>query len=291
MAARPGRRRIAGGIAGALAAALLAMLPGSAAAPDPAGGFRWVDPRGTPAPLAARGSSDAHSPVASSSSTDPHLPAAVLARLPRFGPPPPAAPIPPVAGPRAQWLARIPTAQPVAFVTIDDGWTRLPEAPALVAAAHVPVTLFLTVNAIRADPGYFTRFRDTGARIEAHTITHQRLPGQPYGRQRHEICGSADQLGGWYGHRPYLFRAPFGDHEATTLGAAHDCGMRAVVFWRETVNNGVVRFQEGSTVRPGDIILMHFRPRFVDDFIAALQAIKDAGLTPALLEDYLPDRS
>ena len=30
------------------------------------------------------------------------------------------------------------------------------------------------------------------------------------------------------------------------------------------------------------------RPRFVDDFIAALQAIKAAGLTPALLSDYLP---
>jgi hypothetical protein len=67
-----------------------------------------------------------------------------------------------------------------------------------------------------------------------------------------------------------------------------DCGIRAVVYWRETVDDGIVRFQEGSTVRPGDIILMHFRARFVDDFIAALQAIKDAGLTPALLEDYLP---
>jgi len=33
---------------------------------------------------------------------------------------------------------------------------------------------------------------------------------------------------------------------------------------------------------------MHLRPRFVDDFIAALQAVKNAGVTAALLEDYLP---
>ena len=32
---------------------------------------------------------------------------------------------------------------------------------------------------------------------------------------------------------------------------------------------------------------MHFRPAFPDDFIAALTAIKEAGLTPALLEDYV----
>jgi hypothetical protein len=41
-------------------------------------------------------------------------------------------------------------------------------------------------------------------------------------------------------------------------------------------------------VQPGDIILMHFRPRFVDDFLAVLGAIHRAGLTPARLEDYIP---
>jgi hypothetical protein len=67
-----------------------------------------------------------------------------------------------------------------------------------------------------------------------------------------------------------------------------DCGLHAALFWKETVNEGIVRFQEGGAVQRGDIILMHFRPHFVDDFIAALTAIKAAGLTPALLEDYLP---
>jgi peptidoglycan/xylan/chitin deacetylase (PgdA/CDA1 family) len=85
-----------------------------------------------------------------------------------------------------------------------------------------------------------------------------------------------------------LFRPPFGDRDNTTLTVAHGCGLKAAFMWKETVDKGKVRYQEGHTVQPGDIILMHFRPAFVKDFLAALRAIHAAGLTPALLEDYIP---
>lgn len=219
---------------------------------------------------------------------DSGLPAEIMARVPKFDPPPPAVPLTLPPGPRAAWLDRIPTDQPVAFITIDDGWTKLPEAVALVRAARVPLTLFLTTQAIHDNPAYFNAFRDFGAGIEAHTVSHPKLRGKPYALQQREVCGSADRLGEIYGKRPTLFRAPFGEHDATTLQVMHGCGLRAALFWKQTVNEGVVRYQQGSTVQRGDIILMHFRPRFVDDYIAALQAIKAAGLTPALLEDYLP---
>jgi peptidoglycan/xylan/chitin deacetylase (PgdA/CDA1 family) len=211
----------------------------------------------------------------------------VLARIPKFGPAPPAEKIALPPGPDAAWLSRIPTSQKVAFLTMDDGWTKQPEAIRLVEAAHVPVTLFLTMNAIRGDPAYFRRLQAGGAVIEAHTVTHTDLKGKSRDFQRREICGSADQLGAIYGRRPVLFRPPFGDKDATTLAVARECGMRAAFFWKETVDKGVVRFQQGHTVQAGDIILMHFRPAFVDDFLAALRAIHDAGLTPALLEDYV----
>jgi peptidoglycan/xylan/chitin deacetylase (PgdA/CDA1 family) len=209
-------------------------------------------------------------------------------RIPRFPAAPPAEKIAIPAGPNAAWLSHIPTTQKVAFLTIDDGWTRRPEAIPLFRAAHVPVTLFLTINAIKSDPAYFKQLQASGAVIEAHTITHTQLKGKPAEFQRGEICGSADRLGDIYGRRPILFRPPFGDQDGTTLQMTHECGMKAAFFWKETVDKGVVRFQEGHTVQPGDIILMHFRPAFVDDFLAALQAIHDAGLTPALLEDYIP---
>jgi peptidoglycan/xylan/chitin deacetylase (PgdA/CDA1 family) len=186
------------------------------------------------------------------------------------------------------YLSRILTQQPVAFLTIDDGYLKPAEAPELLAAAGIPVTLFLTTDAIHDDEPYFARLQQHGAVIEAHTVTHTQLRGRSYAYQHHEICGSADRLGHRYQRRPVLFRPPFGTEDTTTLRAAHDCGIKAAFMWKETVHKGKVRYQEGHRVQPGDIILMHFRPAFVQDFLAALRAIHQAGLTPALLEDYIP---
>jgi peptidoglycan/xylan/chitin deacetylase (PgdA/CDA1 family) len=212
-----------------------------------------------------------------------------FADIPVFPPAPPAVPITLPEGAGVPYLSRIPTTQPVAFLTIDDGYLKLPEAAELMAAAQVPVTLFLTTDAIKDDVPYFARLREHRAVIEAHTITHTELRGKSYAFQRHEICGSADRLAKSYQRRPVLFRPPFGTKDATTLRAARDCGMKAGFMWKETVHKGKVRYQEGHKVQRGDIILMHFRPAFVKDFLAALRAIHKAGLTPALLEDYIPN--
>ncbi len=207
--------------------------------------------------------------------------------VPTFGPAPTPAPISLPRDGSVPYLHRIETTQKVAFLTIDDGVVKHPEAAALLRAAHVPVTLFLTTDAVRDDPDYFKPLIDAGAVVEAHTISHPDLRGKPYATQKRQICGSADKLAAWYGRRPVLFRPPFGSEDATTRRAAADCGMKASFMWRETVDKGKVRYQEGKRVQPGDIILMHFRPAFVKDFLAALRAIRRAGLTPALLEDYV----
>jgi peptidoglycan/xylan/chitin deacetylase (PgdA/CDA1 family) len=247
-------------------------------------------PAGSPSPTPGEPStpSKPSGPAGPSGPPAPSSPGDMLARIPQFPPAPPAEKITLPSGPDAAWLTHIPTTQKVAFLTIDDGWTKQPVAIQLVQAAHIPVTLFLTINAIRSDPGYFKQLEAGGAVIEAHTITHTELKGKSPDFQRHEICGSADQLGNLYGRRPVLFRPPFGDKDETTLQVTKECGMKAAFFWKETVDKGVVHYQVGHTVQSGDIILMHFRPAFVDDFLAALQAIHDAGLTPALLEDYIP---
>jgi peptidoglycan/xylan/chitin deacetylase (PgdA/CDA1 family) len=185
-------------------------------------------------------------------------------------------------------LGEIATTQPVAFLTIDDGFVRHPEALQLLQEANVPVSLFLVSGVADDDPGYFADLQAAGATIQAHSIDHEILKGRPYDFQRHEICGSADRLGELFGLRPTLFRAPGGAYDQTTLQAAADCGMKAVLFWREAVNDGVLQFQRSDgVVHPGDIILMHFRESYVEDFLAAVNGIAASGLTPARLEDYL----
>jgi peptidoglycan/xylan/chitin deacetylase (PgdA/CDA1 family) len=276
-----GERVVAGLLAPALFA-LAACVGGSGPAQT-----RWVGTR-----VRGGGPRAVAQPTGHGTPTNPATPAAgqdsLMAGIPSFPPAPAAEKITLPGGPDAAWLSRIPTTQKVAFLTIDDGWFKLPQDVQLVREAHIPVTLFLAVNAIRDNPGYFKQLQAEGAVIEAHTINHPDLKGRSADFQKGEICGSADQLGSLYGRRPVIFRPPGGNEDDTTLRVAHDCGMKAVFFWKETVNNGRVGFQEGHTVQPGDVILMHFRTTFVKDFLAALRAIHDAGLTPARLEDYIP---
>ncbi|MFC5000775.1 polysaccharide deacetylase family protein [Dactylosporangium cerinum] len=288
-------------------AALIAVATLAGCGASPSGSPKWTEAGGSQAasssafPVSPAGTTPSGSPSASASSSPSAKPTKTQTtaaappagtsyadRLPKFDRPPKADKVQLPEGTSVQYYSRIPTEQPVAFITIDDGQIKRPEALELIKQAGVPVTLFLMIDAIRNDPPYFKRLQDAGAVIEAHTVTHQNLKGKSYSVQRREICDSADKLGQWYGRRPVLFRPPYGEKDATTLKAAYDCGMHAAFFWKETVDKGIVRYQAGNTVQRGDIILMHFRDRFVDDFIAALQAIKAAGLTPALLEDYIP---
>jgi peptidoglycan/xylan/chitin deacetylase (PgdA/CDA1 family) len=209
--------------------------------------------------------------------------------LPAFASPPAPQPHTVAAGgPAAPILSRIPVTQKVAFLTMDDGQVRLPEAPALMRAAHIPFTMFLIAPVAAHDPAFFKEMEAAGGVIEDHTITHPSMRGKPYAEQRHQICGARDQLQAAFGVHPRFFRPPYGNYDTNTLKAVHDCGLQAAFNWSETVNNGKVYYQTPThKIQPGDIILMHFRPAFVRDVEAALKAIHDSGLTPALLEDYI----
>lgn len=214
--------------------------------------------------------------------------ARLLAKLPHF----PAAPLPvPIylpIGPTAPIYYRLPVHAPVAFLTIDDGLDQLPQDLTVMRAAHVPFTMFLIGPVAARNPSFFKRLEGDGGMIENHTLTHPILRGRTYAFQKNEVCGGRALLAQTFGRTPVLFRPPYGDYDQTTLRVVHDCGLQAAFYWSETVNNGKVRYQTSiHKIKPGDIILMHFRPAFAVDVLAALTAIHRAGLTPALLEDYI----
>jgi peptidoglycan/xylan/chitin deacetylase (PgdA/CDA1 family) len=211
-----------------------------------------------------------------------------LAKVPKFGPPPVPQPITVPAGPLAAIYHRLPVNQPVAFLTMDDGFTQLPEGIELMRAARIRFTMFLIAPIATKSPAFFKQLEAAGGVIEDHTIDHPELKGKSYAYQHHEICDARTAEENGFGIHETLFRPPFGDYDQTTLRAVHDCGLKAAFHWSETVNNGVVYYQTANHhIQAGDIILMHFRPAFVADVLAALTAIHDAGLTPALLEDYI----
>ncbi|MFD6566430.1 polysaccharide deacetylase family protein [Micromonospora profundi] len=263
---------------------LLALLALSACTAGPALHARRV-PAGTPtsaAPLPTPSASPSATPT-------PGTLEWYVSQVPTFPEAPPPQPVQlPPNGPAPNWH-RLPIDQRVAFITIDDGgMARPPAVIDFIWEARIPVTMFLNSPAAQEHTDYFRQIEAVGGIIENHTISHTSLAGRSYAYQRQEICGAADKLESLFGKRPTLFRAPFGNHDGTTLRAAHDCGAKAVLHWSETVHEGKVRYQTPEkVVQPGDVLLMHFRPALMDDLLAALKAIHRAGLTPALLTDYI----
>jgi peptidoglycan/xylan/chitin deacetylase (PgdA/CDA1 family) len=110
---------------------------------------------------------------------------------------------------------------------------------------------------------------------------------QSYAQQKDEICGMADYELLHYGRRPTLFRPPGGAYSDTMRQAAADCGMKAVVTWIAKADDGAMQYQIGGVLRPGDVVLMHFRPEFRQDLQAFIDAQNAAGLHTELLEDAL----
>jgi peptidoglycan/xylan/chitin deacetylase (PgdA/CDA1 family) len=200
-------------------------------------------------------------------------------------PPPATVPIP--SGNLAPLISRVSTTDPVVFFTIDDGLVRDPAVIDFIRAHQIPVTLFPLPDLVHQDPAYFQSLHALGASIQDHTQHHPDLSRLGPAAQQQEICGPLDDYQALFDQRPWLLRTPGGRANASTSLAARACGMRAVIHWRATMNDGVLRTQ-GGPLQAGDIILMHFRTDLRQNLEVALNAAVAQGLHPAALESYLP---
>lgn len=190
-----------------------------------------------------------------------------------------------VAAAGVRVISRIPTTDRVVYVGIDDGLVRLPEVARMLGERRLPVSLFIIGGIAAQDPAYFSDLVRAGATVEDHTMDHPLLTRMSEAGQRREICDAADRAAVLFGRRPTLFRPPYGAYDSATLRAVHDCGMDTVVLWDVAVNDGVVQYQTGHALQPGDIVLMHFRGTGVADLSALLRAVDQAGLRIGSLED------
>lgn len=257
--------------AAALATALLtATATGCAQSVDP------IERLGRKAAHAARQAARTHSPAGG-----PHayrrwgLPSPLLAaptpsprprlRLRTAGPG-----LPPV-------VDHIPTHDKVVFLTYDDGAERDPRFVDLVRELRLPVSMFLTDSVVGPGYAHFARLREVGANVQNHTLDHRSLRGLPYAGQRAQICGQQDELRERFGLRPRLFRPPYGTYDPTTLRAAADCGVSAVVLWTEGAGE--------ERLRAGDIIAVGLP--LVERTVSLLRRVQERGLRVGRLEDYL----
>lgn len=217
----------------------------------------------------------------------------------QYAPKPAQKPQLPKAAPgKAAVLDRIPVAptEKVVFLTFDDGAEKDPEFLKMAADLKLPISMFLTDNVASPDYGHFEKLRDngSGSTVNNHTLTHPNLRTLPFAAQKKEICGQQDRLEKRFGKRPPLFRPPFGNYNDDTLRAAAECGAQTVVLWRASMQINDFQYAEGSALKPGDIILAHFRgPSELKGETETrmtthmLQRIQDQGYRIGRLEDYL----
>ncbi|MEJ6511255.1 MAG: polysaccharide deacetylase family protein [Actinomycetota bacterium] len=185
-------------------------------------------------------------------------------------------------------ISTIATADPVVFLTIDDGNVRDPRVPELLAQFKVPATLFLNQGPFLADPDYFFRVLASGGTINSHTKSHRQLTRLSAASQRNEICGMRDTLGQHMFVPGHLFRAPYGLSNGATQTAAGSCGINAVLFWHAALNDGRLDYQHGDQLQPGDIVLAHFTADLYDNIRVLLWQCAIQGLKIAPIEAYLP---
>jgi len=196
--------------------------------------------------------------------------------------------IPPIIGGLAPVISTIPTNEPVVFLGIDDGATKLQSDVTLMQQNNIKASLFLANVFIKDNPQFFEQFQPEGSVIEDHTLNHPIPFNQlSYSQQVSEICGQADLEQQEFGKRPILFRPPGGAYDTDTQRAAAICGMKAVVLWIAKANGGSMQYQVGNSLHPGDIVLMHFRPEFQADLQAFINAQNAAGLHTELLENWV----
>ncbi len=200
--------------------------------------------------------------------------------------------IPPITDGLAPVVTSLPTNKPVVFLTIDDGAHKTPDELQALKDNRIVASLFLARLFITDNPGFFTDFTKSGYPIENHSLDHFIDPASinSYDLQKQQICGMADYIQQNYGRRPIFFRPPGGSYSVAMQRAAADCGMKAIVTWIAKANGGSMQYQIGDHLRPGDIVLMHFRPEFQQDFRAFLDAMNSQHLHTALLENWLPSR-
>ncbi len=196
------------------------------------------------------------------------------------------APLPPVAD-------HVPTGDRVVFLTYDDGAERDPRFIDLVRERRLPVSMFLTDSVVGPGYAHFARLRAVGASLQNHTLDHPALRGLPYAGQRAEICGQQRKLTSRFGIRPRLFRPPYGTYDTTTLRAAADCGIAAVILWRATLEpDGHLTYTRGPRrLNPGDIVSVPSGEApslsLAERTARLLGELEERGLRVGRLEDYV----
>lgn len=227
---------------------------------------------GTPgSPVPARPSASADASAQTSDSTSRPAASITPTSTQQSTPRTSAAPSPPSALP--SWLLgkewdRIPTGRRVVALTFDAGGNAAGVASILatLAAEHVPATFFMTGSWVSDFPAQ-ARSICAAHRVADHSATHPHFTALSSAEIRAQVLNAAASIRATCGKDPApLFRFPYGDRDARTIGVVNSVGYVPVGWTVDTLGwQGTSEGRRVSSIvarvvaqaQPGEIVLMH----------------------------------
>ncbi|HXB15744.1 MAG TPA: polysaccharide deacetylase family protein [Solirubrobacteraceae bacterium] len=183
-------------------------------------------------------------------------------------------------------------------LTFDDGpgpYTKLMLDK--LAKHHVEATFFIVGRNIALAPSLLARERRAGA-VGDHTWTHPLLTALGAGEQEAQIARTQEAVAAASGGPVFLFRPPYGAHDAVTDRIARERGLLEILWnvdSRDSLGASYAQIEQTVTagLRPGSIILMHENHgQTVRAMLTIFAALRRRGLravsVPQLLSDDPP---
>jgi peptidoglycan/xylan/chitin deacetylase (PgdA/CDA1 family) len=182
-------------------------------------------------------------------------------------------------------LSKIHTKDRVVFITIDDGVTVSDGLAKFIDENQLPITTFALAGELWRNRDWFTQ--RTNMTFENHTNTHAHMTLIKPEQQIFEICRASQVIKNVTGERPVFFRPPGGSWNEEVRESVGRSGIKYLLMWNVQIYRGSISMSGRKSLTPGDIVLLHYTPSLENDLKILLTKMKQAGLRPSLLRDYL----
>ena len=182
-------------------------------------------------------------------------------------------------------IYNVQTRDKVAFITIDDGVYVSDSLAKFIDDNQLPITTFALAGELWRNRDWFTQ--RTNMTFENHTNTHAHMTLVKPKQQGYEICRASQVIRNVTGERPVFFRPPGGSWNEEVRASVGQAGIKYIAMWNVQVDKGKILNRGRNSLSPGDIVLLHYTHGLERDLKVLLTKMKQDGLEPALLRDYL----
>ena len=172
------------------------------------------------------------------------------------------------------------TAGQAIYITVEAGPTPSPQLLDNMRRAHVPVTAFVSEQAVQRNLLYWRAFTGAGGTVGDDTVSQPNLTKLTLSQAVTQWAHARRALGRWFGQAPLLGMPPSGAINRTVRAAAYQGGLKALVGWSAVVNRNRIRTWNGKGLAPGEIVLLHWTPGLGHQLGTLLTAIHSRHLHP-----------